>query len=815
MNTQEILGATTNAVSTVKSLSNIASATSLSGIAEAIPGAIGDTVSAISKNISKGIDSISSGFENILSSVDSGEEDSDLELPLPNILHSYVTYNCIFGLYCLDADSFNYPGSSYMAGKMPTIICKSASSDPDNRIKLAGGGKYDFFIDELVINGYASFTEQSGNTTQTTIEFTVTEPYSMGMFMQALELEALNQKYANWLDANFLLTIEFKGNTETGQMVSVPNSKKFIPFKFQKCNMKVNESGSIYTVSAYAASGEALNDGFTTLKSDATITGKTVQEILQSGPKSLQQVVNARYKQLKDTGAVKVQDEILILFPVNISTEGAGATLVKQGDTESKSSATQDPTQINDAGLFETLGVSRSSTSSSLIQNDGTCNALGKATLGFDVNRGGSSPFPDENAVWDDTKKIWERSAVCSAPGVTDFKFSQDSDIINAINQVMLKSSIAVAALDAKQISEDGFRPWWRIDTQVYHITSNENLKTTGTIPKLIVYRVIPYKVHSSKMLPPNATAPGLDKLKDQIVKEYNYIYTGKNIDLLKFDFELSQSFHNPYMADNFQKSGDIVTAQQTGAAETVTPNEAKQAIPKIPTGSSNIQPGTAVTPTKFTQTVTSTDNKGGSKGDTTATRAAKLFHDALINPNEMTKISFDIIGDPYYISNSGTGNYTDTQLKFINITKDGSINYMNGEAHIVINFRTPSDINQSTGLYDLTNTKLCQQFSGIFKLGLIKSEFRKGIFKQSIEAYRIQGQDNPEPANNDALLSSDKMPDINKGLGISNFFNSVENLSKEIDSVTSEFTTQVQSALNNTIATAEKALPTITGLIK
>ena len=31
----------------------------------------------------------------------------------------------------------------------------------------------------------------------------------------------------------------------------------------------------------------------------------------------------------------------------------------------------------------------------------------------------------------------------------------------------------------------------------------------------------------------------GITELKKEIVKEYNYIYTGKNIDVLSFNFEL------------------------------------------------------------------------------------------------------------------------------------------------------------------------------------------------------------------------------------------------------------------------------------
>ena len=743
--------ATNQSSSIIQTLSNVSPVKMLSGVIS---------------NIETGINTITNsvGIGNIFSVADAGLLDVDMTLPIPNVLHGYATYNYIIGLGCLDPDSYNYPGSSYMAGIMPPLICKSASSDPNNRIELAGGGKFDFFIDDLTIEGYSSFTQRSGNTNNTNIEFTVTEPYSMGMFMQALQTAAFSQGYKNWSSAPYLLSIQFKGNTDTGQLKSIPNTAKYIPIKLSDCNMKVTESGAVYQMKAYASNGEALNDANKSLKSDATISGKTVQEVLQSGPKSLQQVVNARYKELKDTKAVKVQDEILILFPSNISTT-LGAVLVAPGSTESKSSATTNSTNSNDNALFKTLGVSRSSSSASLIQNDGTCNELGKAKIGFDSVRGGTTPFPGDNKVWDYTKKIWARTEMNSNPGTTDFKFNRDSDIINAINQVMLTSEIAVAALDPKQIDKNGFRPWWRIDTQVYYISSDANLKTTGDIPKLFVYRVIPYKVHASKMLAPNAPAPGLNNLKNEVVKEYNYMYTGKNVDLLRFEFEMSQAWFTPASADNFSKGIDVQSAQQNAGAETETPQQKEKSTLGIPQGSDNIKVGQATTVSKPVITTASTLNKGGTRGETEATAAARLFHDAVINSKDMQNITFDILGDPYYIASSGCGNYVDTQLTKINITKDGSINYLNGEAHVIINFRTPTDINQTTGFYNLKNSELCQQFSGLFKLTNLKSEFKHGEFKQTLEGYRVQGQDSKDTFNDSSLVSANKEPVISNGM--------------------------------------------------
>ena len=126
-------GATNQSSNIVKTISNISPVKMLSGIVS---------------NIETGINSASSalGIGNIFSVADAELLDTDLTLPIPNVLHGYATYNYIIGLGCLDPDSYNYPGSSYMSGILPPLICKSASSDPNNRIELAGGGNFDFFI---------------------------------------------------------------------------------------------------------------------------------------------------------------------------------------------------------------------------------------------------------------------------------------------------------------------------------------------------------------------------------------------------------------------------------------------------------------------------------------------------------------------------------------------------------------------------------------------------------------------------------------------------------------------------------------------
>lgn len=739
----------TNAGSAVNSLISSGPASALSGVVDSATGAINSAIAGIGSLLSGVFGAVPAGFK----------------LPLPNPLHNYATYNYIFSLTCLDANSFNYPASSYLIGKLPPLILKSGGGSPSNRIKLPDG-MFDFFMDNVTITGQYGFEKGTGNTNSTNIEFQVTEPYSMGMFMTACQTAAYQMGYSNYNEAPFLLVIEFRGNTETGAMSNVPNTTKYIPFHLNNVSMKVDAGGSTYSVVGVICNAVGLRDSYKSLKNDVAISGKTVQEILQSGPKSLQQTINNRFKEQQTDKAVTIADEILILFPTDTSTLGT-VSAAATGAVEKPSSATTSSTetQINDPKLFQKLGVSRSasSTNATLIQKVGDVNALGKAKLGFDVSRGGKPSFAEDGKVYDTQANTWSASLNKATPGVVDFNFKQNSDIVNAINQVMMKSNFATDALDPKNLSKEGMRPWWRVDVQTYHIASDANMKVTGQVPKLIVYRVVPYLVHASRLMAPNSPAPGIPELTKQAAKVYNYIYTGKNVDLLKFEIEISNTFYQVFAADSNKRNDGTITQAQTGGTDI---NKAKVGDTPTPVGGSQAEPGEMATQSKSVATVTSTDNKGGSRGETEGSRAARLFHDALINGMDMMNITFDIAGDPYYIANSGAGNYTATSTNLINVDKDQNINYQNGEVDVVINFRTPSDINQATGLYNLTSTKLSTQFSGLYKLTTIVSTFKGGVFTQSITGNRRQGQDakgTPSPAS---LVSSQEQISTSTGAG-------------------------------------------------
>lgn len=724
--------------------------------------AVGGVVDAVNG----AFNAASTAIGNVFSSIGKGIQPIGLTLPLNNPLYNYASYSYVISMYCLSTQDHNYPDTSYIAGVMPQAIFRTSSVDPNNRIKT-DAGKYDFYVDNLILSGYYGFEKGTGLTNTMNFDFTIIEPYSMGQFMIAIQQAAFQQGHKNFNAAPYLLTIEFFGMDQAGVPKKVPKTTKYIPFHFNQMNMKVNGAGSIYTCVGIPTNATATNDSVRLTNTEVTIKGKTVQEMLQTGPHSLQAALNKKQQELKDQGRVAVPDEYVIIFPNSLATAGNGSADDQTGAArvapKKVTGATKDVVNsFSDQQVLSRLGISRSDVNKTLVQPDGACNAIGKSPMRPDGSLLGKPETVADADTFNKDTGVPNKSQVKANPEVISHTYKIKSDILKIINEVIVKSMYSEVALDPKQIDSNGMRPMWRVDTQAFIIDTDANEKTTGTKPTLYVYRVVPYQMHSSKVLLPGAGAPNPESLKSQAVKVYNYIYTGNNRDIIKFEFEIANAFFALFGVDDGRTVGDN---QERETRNSTSPGETEQ-VEKQSEGGQN--PGLGFLPrmAKFVSTITGSDNQGGAPGERYATRVMKRFIDALKADTDMLNITMDIVGDPYYIANSGLGNYSATPSDVINIHKDGSISYQNGEVDIVIYFRSPVDINQTTGLYDFSkNTKLATMFSGLYKLTNVTSTFKAGKFTQTIQGYRRPGQeptDSKTTANQPT--SETKQPDSGSG---------------------------------------------------
>jgi hypothetical protein len=683
--------------------------------------------------------------------------------PFPNELGAFDSYNCIFTLSVLNGNSINFPDETYRRDLLGPIIVKSGGTGDiinSNAIKLTNfkskanpSGRFDAFIDNIKINGVIGYNKASGNTNSTAITFQITEPYSTGLFFQTVQVAAFQAGYMNWLDMPMLLSIEFKGHlTANQQNFRAKLSRKHIPLKINAIEMRVSGQGTVYDCSAIPWNERTFSIDNNRIKGTPSIQGGTVREMLQTGSKtdklSLQKVINDALK-AEVKGKNLDPDRILILFPIDLQT---GKNIVRNDDNSNPQGATMSPTsktENTDKLVFSKLGVE--SQEDNLFQNEANTNPIGRSPMGFeaDVKRP-EAIFAKEDAVYDEKTGTWTRGDMQISKNKGIAKFGQGTSITDAINEIILASDYGRRALDPANIDSNQKVNWWRIETQYYILSTSKKLKGNDRNPTLSVFRVVPYKIDYSNFVPGNQAAKKLEEKKKNVVKKYEYLYTGKNIDILDFNIEFKTSFYQALNADGGKNNESVEQnlqeeERQQGGKNIDTERDASDILIGSDIDDNNFTPGQAQTKVITRNSEISMNAKGGgvTAGEDYSTIAARQFNKALNDGGDMITLNMKILGDPFYIADSGIGNYSAKATNIPEMNADGAINTQDGEVYVVVNFRNPIDLNPNAGLYDFGGKgKIVPEFSGLYRIFQFESSFDRNIFTQQLKLVRMMHQD-------------------------------------------------------------------------
>lgn len=631
---------------------------------------------------------------------------------IDNELFDYSLYNYHFTLSVLSKGQYN--SSSYLRGDIGQIILASAGAAKEEDLVATASGKLDYHIEEMRINGVAGLNENTGNTNALSISFQVREPYSMGLFFQAVQVAAFKQGYKNYADVPILLTIKFTGHYDPDNLnIESTISKKFIPLKIREIQMRVSRTGCSYDVEAYPYNESGFSDSFNQVKHDTQLivddnAPKTVEQLLRKSEKSLKHVVNQYYKERVKQNTTTFYDEIDIVFPDQS-------------------------------------------------RDDESLNKIGAANLGFNNYNKGETGFADDNFVYENG--VYKRGKMKVNPLNGIFTFDQGQLVTDIINQVILTSDYPKFAL--KNWTPQGQIRWWRIDTKIYYKGAED--PNTGYCPKKIVYRVEEYLVDAQKFTNPNTKNPGIENKWREVVKQYFYIYTGQNLDVLDLNIEFKTGFYKALTADqgklaqNLQGTGHATggsNQQHIGSEDAQTPKGSDPSNHKLPSQ------------VRYNLTSNNNMHQGGAfQSDDPVTLAARQFHDLATTGYDMLNLDLTILGDPYYITSSGTGNYRASFTQRQGINSDREMNYESNEVYVAVYFRTPVDQNPSNrkngvwdGMYDFGSQESQFQFSGLFRVLNIKSQFNKGKFTQTLGLIRVPDQDNlsaPAPKLNQSKNDS------------------------------------------------------------
>jgi len=679
---------------------------------------------------SKATDALKGGISSILA--DAGLFNQINTTPqniVPNPLENFAHYTPIWTFACLEPKQYNNP-ASYRGNPaaLKHIVFASGGRFDSQRVNTVHGAP-EYFINNFVMETAISGTVKTGNSNAFKFSFDIVEPHSMGLLLQSMQNAAIKAGYNNYLNnCPFVLRLDFMGYDEDGRiMTSI--KPKFWTVALTKVTFSVNENGSVYKVDAVPMSHKGFSDitniVYTDVKIACSETGPdagTVKDVLVSGEKSLCAYLNDLEQKYLDEKQIKIKDVYVIEFPEK-SDEFLNASPIP--GTERK--ATLDP------NAKDRVTVAGKNVAVSL---DFGSNDIGASDFGFDQKSGGNYPFARYGDKVDPKTGVVSRDRMQINPKTRVFQFTQKQSITSIINQVILNSVYAKKAIDPKNLTPEGFIKWWRIDVQVQLLDLDPLI---GEYAQKFIFRVVPYMVHHTIFSPPTAAPIGYDELKKQICKQYNYIYTGQNVDVLKFDIQINNLFFTGKNTSSEQKSGSVSNQDQKGVA-TDTVKGAKTTEGAAPTA----QQATMGRARVKKDPATLSNIAGGNSDKDTEQKVAEAFHKSFITAGsgDLVNVDLEIMGDPYWLIDSGISNYFARQSnKSKLLTEDGTMNYEGGNVFVYLTFRTPSDLDEVTGLYQWPKDGGESPFSGIYRVTKCDNTFTDGIFKQKLKCVRQPGQ--------------------------------------------------------------------------
>jgi len=692
--------------------------------------------------------------------------------PLPNRLKDYPTY--IYGLswHLLSDEQYNkvVETQSYTPANVLVASAGRYSSDNFPRNEFFND---DFYFDDLNMTTIIAPNDQSRNTNAIQMSFTLIEPYGFTLMERLLKAaDAIKSK--NYLDMPYLLQIDFYAMGEDGTIVGAINElRKNIPIKIIKLDVRVSTRGAEYKIDAVPYNHSAYDTSSVSTPANFEITASTVGEFFQSSNsediladqatalsqsqgrdakatapaptptnsqtqtsgknrfaslgkapspgtaksttkpqanaikyssyKSYGTAINAWYKSLVDTNKIKFADVYKFQFPVDPKTGKS----------------------IGDFAFTDKLRSTPKETAMKSNQTPGDIAIMKKADLGKNQN------------TYDPSKAIFQVQSGTTIEKLLEY-IIRNSDYIQ--DQMVVPEAYPDDASykAAKEKIKDEPLRWFKIIPTVRLLDFDDVKKVWA---REITYTVQGYKIYNIR------SDLGPQGVQLNPVKNYNYIYTGQNDDVFDFDIQFNALYYNQVTA--YRDSLAAVTPQGDSL---VTDYQTQNAPNYSGQDPSKTLEYNAVMPLVM-KPVVQNSKASATGGATTAKEVASVdMADSLMTNSQadMLNLKLKILGDPDYIKQDdvfygpplqgadvAVVPSTDPRL----LPNNSSLVMDDGGLYVQVLFRTPVDIDETTGLMKFDSNYQHSVFSGLYQVLQVTSNFKNGEFTQDIDLVRLPRQ--------------------------------------------------------------------------
>lgn len=265
---------------------------------------------------------------------------------------------------------------------------------------------------------------------------------------------------------------------------------------------------------------------------------------------------------------------------------------------------------------------------------------------------------------------------------------------------------------------------------------------STNRYARDIVYRIENQRMYGF-VLP---DMPGARPTERGWEKEYNWIFTGKNQDILNFEAEYNVQYYNIRNVFTEAKGRVLGTPSAPGA-------------PLPDDGLTRTKAGDVYSPAIVPKSSPQTASVSNSYRGAAHQLASDHMDNVLNNPGaDMVKVDLTIIGDPDWIPqdrsilpqlSAGSGD-----ARIIN----GSIATDVHDVFVMLKFKTPRDYNPEKGLMRIDTDHTFVQ--GLYRVITVDNNFYDGKFEQTLKLIRVQDQVSNDSQNLPDLTDTTQIGD-------------------------------------------------------
>jgi hypothetical protein len=576
-------------------------------------------------------------------------------------------------------------------------------ADSINDFSKDSPGSFDLFIDDVVINSTYGF-KNGLNSLPTHVDFTVVEPYSINGFIEALQICALAAGYNDYISSDYVLILDFMGYPDTGDTPIpefIPNSTRIFFIRITGIQISVSESGSVYKVSAVPLSDRAQGDTVSSIKRKMIGEGNTVKELLTN-------VVTGLNNQAKDDALSSSNqlgfDDYAIMFPVYDSN----GEIIPGQDNKIASEKFYEDSMVSPINTAMTpIGTTKSGYSAAGSDN-------------ISMQQSSSTALYKHTAHYD------------SGVSITDIISSavRDSNYIGKIIKAFQKGGDVNSVIDS-----NGFLNYFVITPKIIAKAGLDNPATNRPYCTY-VYLVEVYKIVYN-MAVPGTSRLTIDakKLKNFSLRNYDYFYTGLNVDVLDFKINLN----NLFFEELPKALGNNESNPRADSAKSSDTNDTKQNSTNHVRGGKNSEGMAPQYATSNASTTNPNDSINSTSPEASGWRqAVKVMHETISNSTGLISGELSIVGDPYYITATGSGNSLNKNSQVGQLANGQEAAIRAGRVLISLSFNNPDDIGKS-GFMTFNNNPI--PISGLYQINIVKSTFKEGVFKQQLSILRVPGQ--------------------------------------------------------------------------